>query len=138
MSLTHTDAEIVRRADEWIAAELRGDTSFLERTLADNFAAVGPLGFMLTKQEWIGRHRSGNMKYRSLDLTEVSTRVYGDAAVLIGRQSQDATFQGNDVKAELRTTAVFVRQGGEWKLVGVQMSPIGQPPAFARQQGSGA
>ncbi len=138
MSLTQTDAEIVRLADEWIAAELRGDTAYLERLLADDFAAVGPLGFVLTKQEWIGRHRSGNMKYRSLDLTDVSARVYGDAAVLIGRQSQEAAFQGNDVKAELRTTAVFARQGGEWKLVGVQMSPIGQPPAFARQPGSGS
>ncbi len=138
MSLTQTNAEIVRLADEWIAAELRGDTEFLERALADDFAAVGPLGFVLDKEQWIGRHRPGSMTYRSLDLTEVSARVYGDAAVLIGRQSQDAAFQGNDVKAELRTTAVFVRQGGAWKLVGVQMSPIGQPPAFARQPGSGS
>ena len=106
--------------------------------LADDFVAVGPLGFTLTKQQWIGRHRSGDMKYRALGLSEASARVYGDAAVVVGRQSQDAAYQGNSVKAELRITAVFVRQGGEWKLVGVQMSPIGQPPAFAQQQAGGS
>jgi ketosteroid isomerase-like protein len=135
MSLKQTEAEILRLADEWVAAELRGDAEYLAALLADDFAAVGPLGFMLTKTEWIGRHRSGNMKYRSLGLSEVSARVYGGATVVIGRQSQDATFQGNDVKAELRTTAVFVSQGGQWKLVGVHMSPIGQPPSFAQQRG---
>ncbi len=138
MSIAQAEADILRLAEAWIAAELRGDTEFLERTLADDFAAVGPLGFVLTKQEWIGRHRSGNMTYRSLELTEVSARIYDDTAVVIGRQSQDAAYQGNSVKAELRLTAVFVRQQGQWKLVGVQMSPIGQPPAFAQQRGGGA
>ena len=62
--MQQTESDVLRLADEWIAAELRGDTAYLERTLADDFVAVGPLGFLLTKQEWIGRHRSGNMSYR--------------------------------------------------------------------------
>ena len=124
--------EVRRLADAWIAAELRGDVAFLERALADDFMAVGPLGFTLTKQAWIGRHRSGDMTYSALSLDEVTVRVYGDAAVLIGRQAQDAAYRGASVKAELRVTAVFARQGGDWRLVGIQMSPIGQPPSFAR------
>lgn len=123
----------MRLADAWIAAELRGDIPFLERTLADDFVAVGPLGFMLTKREWIERHQSGSMTYTALALEEVTARVYGDAAVLIGRQSQDAAYRGNSVKAELRVTAMVIRQGDDWRLVGVHMSPIGQPPSFARQ-----
>ncbi len=123
--------DVARLANEWIAAESRGDTAFLERILADDFVAVGPLGFMLTKPEWLRRHQPGNMTYASLDLDEVTVRVYGDAAVLVGRQVQDAAYRGNSVKAQLRTTAVLVRQQGSWRVVGIHMSAIGQPPGVA-------
>jgi len=132
MDREHAVEEITRLADAWAAAELRGDAAFLEKTLVDDFVAIGPLGFMLTKREWIERHQSGNLKYDSLDLDEVSVRVYDEAAVLTGRQTQDAAFRGNSVKAQLRTTVVLVQQQGQWRLVGIHMSPIGQPPSFAR------
>ena len=134
MDQERSKQEMARLADVWIAAELQGDIAFLERTLADDFVAVGPLGFMLTKREWIGRHQSGNMTYDALSMDEVTVRMYGDAAVLIGRQVQDAAFRGNRIKAQLRTTVVLVRQGGDWHLVGVHMSPISQPPSFAQTQ----
>jgi hypothetical protein len=129
--------EVTRLADAWIAAELRGDVAFLERTLADDFTAVGPLGFVLSKREWIGRHLSGNMAYKALALDEITVRIYDRAAVLIGRKVQDAAYRGNSVKAQLRTTVVLVHQG-EWQLVGVHMSPIGAPPSFAQQPGRDA
>lgn len=128
----HVEREVTSLADVWIAAELRGDTALLEQTLADDFVAVGPLGFMLTKREWIGRHQSGDLKYASLAWGEVTARIYDAAAVLIGRQVQDATYRGNPIKAQLRTTVVLVHQQGHWQLVGVHMSPIGQPPSFPR------
>jgi hypothetical protein len=138
MDREHAEQEVARVAEAWIAAELRGDIAFLERALAGDFMAVGPLGFMLTKREWIGRHQSGNMKYDALALDEVTVRVYDRAAVLIGRMVQDAAYRGNSVQAQLRSTVVLVSQGAAWQVVGVQMSPIGQPPSFAQQPGRGA
>ncbi|MGI8913874.1 MAG: hypothetical protein ACR2JY_08885 [Chloroflexota bacterium] len=45
MDQERSEQEMARLADVWIAAELQGDIAFLERTLADDFVAVGPLGF---------------------------------------------------------------------------------------------
>jgi ketosteroid isomerase-like protein len=132
MNQEHTEQEVVRLADAWATAELRGDTTFLERFLADDYIGIGPLGFMLTKQEWIARHQSGELKYESFNLDEVKVRIYNDAAILTGRQIQNGAYRGNSIQAQFRTTLVFVQQQGQWQLASLQLSTIGQPPNFTR------
>src|SRR5689334_21250475 len=116
MNRQQMEQEIIRLADTWTAAELRGDTAFIDKTLTDDFVGIGPLGFLLNKQQWLGRHRSGDMKYETLDLDEVQVRVYSGVAVLIGRQVQNSTFKGHGIQAQLRTTLVFVQQQETWQL----------------------
>lgn len=131
MNREHAAQEVVRLAEAWATAELHGDTAFLENALADDFVGIGPLGFLLTRQEWLSRHQSGDLKYESFSLDEVKVRVYNDAAILIGRQAQKATYRGNSIPGQFRITLVFVQQG-QWRLTNLQLSSIGQPPNFAR------
>ena len=133
MNQEQAEQEVVRLADAWATAELRGDAAFLERTLADDFIGIGPLGFMLTRQEWLARHRSGDLKYDAFNLDEVKVRVYNDAAIVTGRQIQNGAYQGNSIKAQFRTTLVFVTQQGQWRLASLHLSPIGQAPNFTRE-----
>ena len=132
MNRENTEQEVMHLADTWATAELRGDTTFLESTLADDFIGIGPLGFMLTKQEWLARHQSGDLKYESFNLDEVKVRMYNDAAILTGRQVQNAAYRGNSIKGQFRTTLVFVQHQGQWRLASLQLSTIGQPPNFTQ------
>ena len=132
MNREHVEQEVLRLADAWANAELRGDTTFHESTLADDFIGIGPLGFMLTKQEWLARHQSGDLKYESFNLDEVKVRMYNDAAILTGRQAQNAAYRGNSIQGQFRTTLVFVQQQGQWRLASLQLSTIGQPPNFTQ------
>ncbi len=132
MNRENTEQEVLRLADAWATAELRGDTTFLESTLADDFIGIGPLGFMLTRQEWLARHQSGDLKYESFSLDEVKVRMYNDAAILTGRQVQNAAYRGNSIQGQFRTTLVFVQQQGQWRLASLQLSTIGQPPSFTQ------
>ncbi len=132
MNREQTEQEVAQLVDTWATAELQRDTAFLEKILADDFVGVGPLGFLLTKQEWLARHQTGDLKYDVHTLDEARVRVYNEAAILIGRLTQEATYRGNPVNAQLRTTLVFVRQHGQWQLAGLHFCNIGQPPPFAR------
>jgi len=132
MNQEQAGQEVMRLADTWATAELQGDVAFLERTLADDFIGVGPLGFLLSKQEWLARLQSGDMKYTAHTLDEVRVRAYTETAILIGRLTQEAVYRGNPINAQMRTTLVFVQQHGHWQLAGLHLCNIGQPPPFAR------
>jgi ketosteroid isomerase-like protein len=132
MNREQTEHEVAQFTDTWAAAELQGDLAFLGKLLADDFVGVGPLGFLLGKPEWLARHQSGDMKYTAHALGEVQVRTYGEAAIVIGRLAQQATYQGNPMNAQMRTTLVFIHQQGQWQLAGLHFCTIGQPPSFAQ------
>ena len=122
-----------RLGEGWAAAELRGDTVTLGRILADDFVAVGPRGFMLSKEQWLSRHDSGNLTYEAFEWDEVTVRVHGDAAVMIGRQTASAVYEDGETRHEIqdqfRATLVLVEEQGRWLLLGLHLSPIAGPPA---------
>ena len=125
--------QLERLGEEWAAAELHGDTSTLGRLLAEDFVAVGPRGFALSKVQWLSRHDSGSLTYTVFEWDEVSVRVHGNAAVMVGRQTADAVYTDGEVRHEIqdhfRTTLIFVEEQGHWLLLGVHLSPIAGPSA---------
>ena len=120
-----SEAELLELAEDLRKAELRGDVGFLDRALTADFVGIGPRGFVLSKEAWLGRHRSGDLKYESLDRDEISLRTYTDAAILTCREVGRTFYKGQEVPVgALRATHTFVRRGGNWGLAGVQFSPI--------------
>ncbi|HEY6523913.1 MAG TPA: nuclear transport factor 2 family protein [Solirubrobacteraceae bacterium] len=116
-------------------AEIDGDTATLDALATDDFMLVGPVGFVLDKQQWLDRYRAGGLHTSTLVFEDAVTRVRGDCAIRIGRHVQEAEFQGRPVNGEFRATHIAVRDGGRWRLAGVHLSPIGGPPPFAPPAG---
>ncbi len=112
-------------------AEVDGDVATLDALSTDDFMLVGPVGFVLDKQQWLDRYRGGGLRTIALAFEDAVTRVHGDCAIRIGRHVQEAEFQGRPVNGEFRATHVAVRDGDRWRLAGVHLSPIGGPPPFA-------
>ena len=128
---TRTGEAIRELGRRWAEAEQRGDTAALDAMTTDDFTLVGPLGFVLDKQQWLDRYRTGAFVTRSLDWDEVSVRDYGDAAVAVGRHTQQAEYQGQPADGSFRATHILVRRGDQWLLAGQHLSPAGGPPSFA-------
>lgn len=126
-----TETEILELGQRWAAAEQAGDVSTLDAMAVPDFTLVGPLGFMLNKEQWLARYGEGSaLVTKSLVWDQISVRDYGDTAVAIGVHTQEASYQGNSADGQFRATHIAVRRDGRWVLAGIHLSPIGGPPPF--------
>lgn len=112
-------------------AEVEGDVTTLDSLATDDFMLVGPVGFVLDKQQWLDRYRGGGLRTIALTFEDAVTRVHHGCAIRIGRHVQEAEFQGRPVNGEFRATHIAVHDGDHWRLAGVHLSTIGGPPPFA-------
>lgn len=132
------DEEIREFGRRWAAAEEQGDTGVLDELAVDGFRLVGPLGFVLDKQQWLDRYRVGDLVTEKLAWTDVEVRDLGQSAIAIGVHDQIASYQGKPANGRFRATHVLVRDGHQWRLAGIHLSPIGGPPPSAPAGGERA
>ena len=91
-----------------------GELERLADLFDDELVFVHLDGHITSKHEWIGELRSRRFVYDRIDTHEASTRVFGDAAAVVGR----ATFTVNGGSVfDLVCTEMYVRRGTDWKLV---------------------
>lgn len=101
-------------------ASLHRDADFPLRTLADDYVAITPLGQVTTKQDAISARRSGQLRYESMNITDMVVRLYGDAAVVTARADVKGHQLGEDFSGLYRYTRVWVRRSGHWQAVSYQ------------------
>src|SRR6476619_2457159 len=104
----------------WAVAEQMNDAALLDGLLAPDFAGVGPLGFVLAREQWLARFANG-LENRSFAVEDPRVRDFGDAAVVIGVLAQETSWQGNDNSGRFRVTLVAVRPAGTWLLAHVHI-----------------
>jgi ketosteroid isomerase-like protein len=109
--------DMERQAKE---ASLRRDADFSLRTLADDYVAITPLGQVTTKQETVSARRSGQLRYESMDVSDMVVRLYGDTAVVTARADVKGHQLGEDFSGPYRYTRVWVRRNGHWQTVSYQ------------------
>ena len=121
--MTTTADQIRDLGVRWIDAELTADVDTLDALATDDFRLVGPFGFVLDKQQWLDRYRSGDFSMSAMTWHDVDIRDYDHSAIAIGMQSQEAAYRGSPSNGEFRITHVFVRDGDDWVIAGMQLSP---------------
>lgn len=125
----NAEEQINKVTDQVIAARLKGDANSYEKLLADDYTAIRGDGKLTTKAQEIENFKSGATKDESLDVRDQKIRVYGDTAVVTALFSFKGTVNGKPVSGDFRTTRVWVKQDGNWKLVafqGTRVTPASQ------------
>lgn len=115
-----TIREIVEMERQAKEASLRRDAEFPQRTLAEDYVAISPLGQVTTKQEALSARKSGQLRYDTIDVSDMVVRLYGDTAVVTARADVKGHQLGEDFSGPYRYTRVWVRRSGHWQTVSYQ------------------
>ena len=109
--------DLERQAKE---ASLHRDADFSERTLAEDYVAITPLGQVTTKQDSVRARKSGQLRYEAMDVSDMVVRVYGETAVVTARADVKGRQLGEDFSGPYRYTRIWVRRNGHWQTVSYQ------------------
>ena len=101
-------------------ASLRRDPEFPQKALAEDYVAISPLGQVTTKQEAISARKSGQLRYETIDVSDMVVRLYGDTAIVTARADVKGHQLGEDFSGPYRYTRVWVRRSGRWQAVSYQ------------------
>ncbi len=115
-----TIREIVEMERQAREASLHRDPDFSQRTLADDYVAITPLGTVTTKQDTVSARKSGQLHYDTINVTDMVVRLYGDTAIVTARADVKGHQLGEDFSGPYRYTRVWVRQSGHWQAVSYQ------------------
>jgi ketosteroid isomerase-like protein len=112
--------------DRWSAAEQANDAKGLDAVLAPDFVGVGPLGFVLDRQQWLTRFDNGLHNTR-FTIANPVVHEHGSTTVVVAELDQQTTWQGSDNSGRYRITLVTVDD----RLVSAHVGPLqrGGPPS---------
>ena len=112
---------------EFVKAILKGDTSFYQKYYADDAISVHGLGQVYTKAQEIADLKSGSLKYDSYTIREQTIHIDGSTAVVVTLAFGKGLLESKPFNQDFRTSYVWVKEKGNWKLVLRQVTRI--PPS---------
>jgi hypothetical protein len=123
LSKSETEQLLLQMTDEWAKALVRGDGESLGLIMADDFYFAYPFEGD-GKEQFIDDVTSGEVRVEHLTRDNVNVRIWGDAAVLTGKDSARWFYKGHDYSGHYKVMHVYSLRNAKWQLVSVQACPI--------------
>ena len=120
------EAEVVAVRRQTSEAIAKKDRAVLERYWADEFSCIHSNGVVRNKKEEISAALSSSGGGALVETDELRVHVYGDVAVVTGRDTNTGSQKGFQPGAR-RFTDLFVRRDGRWQMVACQATLVQVP-----------
>jgi hypothetical protein len=105
-------------------ALLQSDWQTLNELVAPEAKIIGPKGFMISRDEWIGVHQSADYQQVRLEATETDLRAYDSAGLRCDVIESECTYKGETIAGRFRVMHVWVTDHEKWQLAGVQYTGL--------------
>jgi ketosteroid isomerase-like protein len=120
-------AQLARQAADWDAAIIRKDAAAIERNMADDFRSIQKDGSVCSRVSFLGDLLAHDLVIDPYTVEEFEVRLFGDVALLTGRTRMTGKEGGAPFTSHYRYTDTYVRRGGRWKVVSVQITGVRDP-----------
>lgn len=115
---------IQEAAKEWGNAIQDKDKMAMSRMLTDDFLLVGPDGKVAGKEATIEFLAADNITINLEERDNEKIRVYGESAVITGRQVVTVSLDGKRDTLEIRDITCWVLNDNRWQLSVYQATPV--------------
>ena len=78
----------------------------------------------MNKAQYIKDVSSRDITWQSVDVKDMTVRVYGNTAIATGRFFGRGKYKGEPIDERQRFTSVLVKQGERWKIVAEHCSKL--------------
>jgi hypothetical protein len=110
---------------QFFSSLILSDHIALDRILTDDFVLIDVLrGAEIDKTTLLEVVRSGQLKFETIEPSEVRLRLYSATAIVTGRTQMYGRFGDVPFTAHSRYTHVYIQQEAQWYLASAQGTPI--------------
>ena len=115
---------LIQIQQDWAEARVKGDSSYTRRLEVDDCTIVWRDGSVVNKKEDL-QTMTGDIVFSEFNIDDLQVRVYGETGIVVG-QGKISAQKGrqNLLNGKFVWTDTFVKQGGEWKVVASQITPV--------------
>lgn len=102
---------------KWAEAEVKADPAMIAPYLDDTMVQTNPDGSVSARKEVLEGIGKGDPTLKAVDLADMKTQSYGEAAVIMGQYTEKREANGKTKLTSGRFTDTYVKRGGKWKCV---------------------
>ena len=119
-----TEDQIKQKEQDWAQATVKEGAAAVDKYEADDIFDTDPGGRVTDKTQDKTDLSSGDLKFQSVELSDLKVHVYGNVAVAAGTSMIKGTYKGQDIGGKYRFTDTWVKRGGKWQAVASQSTKI--------------
>jgi hypothetical protein len=118
--------EIVNLEHETARAIQTNTGTFFRRVYSDDFSGTLSHGQPVDRAKFIDAVQTADVKYDNFNASDISVRLYRDAAIATCLWSARGTFQGQRFSSQMRVIHVYINTSRGWRVVSGQITLL--PP----------
>ena len=117
-------ARLKQLSDNWDKVIVAKDAAAIAGNMAEDFRIIDRRANIEGKQAFLDGILDPKLTIDPYTVEDFEVRLYGDTALLSGRTHMTGSFEGTPFTSNYRYIDIYVRKGGVWKIVSVQITAL--------------
>jgi ketosteroid isomerase-like protein len=114
------EQKLMQMERDWGKAQIKKDYAAVDKMLAADWQGIDYDGQIVDKATYMAHMRSEQSTLQSEDISQMKVRVFGNTAIVTGKDTEKSTDRGKNSSGTYVWTDVFVLRNGQWQVVASQ------------------